>query len=107
MVEYIPFITSPKARDLVKSIYSDAEIGRVSLDLAEKITMPPSLGLWIDPGVDGLDDLEVRKPRKDRSQPEKERKNSWYELMKTISGFQEIADPTFATKPDEKIIKRF
>jgi hypothetical protein len=107
MAEYIPFITSSKARDLVKRIYPDAEIVRVSLDLAQKISFPESLNLWIDPGVDGLHDLEARKPRPDRRDPEIERTNSWYELMKEIPGFEAIADAAFAPKPDPGIVTNF
>src|SRR5438094_2182349 len=107
MAEYIPFITSLKARDLVKRFYPEAEIARVSLDLAQKISLPQSLNLWIDPGVDGLHDLEARKPRPDKKHPEIERTNSWYELMKEITGFEAIADPGFALKPDTKIVSRF
>jgi hypothetical protein len=107
MAEYIPFITSPKARDLVKKIYSDAQIARVPLDLAEKIALPPALKLWVDPGVDGLDDLEARRPRRDKRDPDKERKSAWYELMKDISGFEEIADPTFTAKPNPKVVQNF
>src|SRR5437016_2721339 len=107
MAEYIPFITSPKTCDLVKSIYSDAEFARVSLDLVEKIALPTSVKLWIDTGVDGLDDLEMRRPRPDRKHPDRERRSSWFELIEGISGFEKIADPTFASKPDVKIVKRF
>jgi hypothetical protein len=101
MANYIPFITSHPGRKLVKTHYDDAEIARVSLDSADQlIPMPGSIKTWIDPGVDGLDDLEVR-----RSRPE--RKNSWYEHMKTIAGFDRIADPSFVTRPDKNIVKTF
>src|SRR5260370_14464098 len=107
MVEYIPFITSPRARDLVKSIYSDAQICRVSLEWSDKIAAPGEMKLWIDSAVDGFDDLESRKPRKDKKKPEKERKNRWYEVMKTVPGFEQLGDPSFATKPDPRITKSF
>lgn len=107
MVEYIPFVTSPTALKLVKTIYSDAEIARVSLDIAERLALPPGLKLWIDPGVDGLDDLDKRKPRPDTSNPTKEKKNPWYDVLKDISGFEKIGDPTFIEKPDQKIVKKF
>ncbi len=107
MAEYIPFITSPTTSDLAQSIYSKAERTRVSLDLAEKITLPKSEKLWIDPGVDGLDNLAMRRPRPDRKHPERKRKTSWYEMMESIAGFEEIGDPTFGSKPDMKVVKRF
>jgi hypothetical protein len=107
MVEYIPFVTSPTALKLVKSIYDDAEMARVSLDIAERLTLPPSLKLWIDAGVDGLHDLDKRKPRPDKSNPDRERKNPWYEVIKEISGFELIGDPAFVDRPDQKIVKSF
>jgi hypothetical protein len=107
VVEYIPFITSPTALKLVKSIYSDAEIARVSLDIAERLALPPSLKLWIDPGVDGLHDLDKRRPRPDKSNPDKEKKNPWYDVIKDVSGFEEIGDGAFIDRPDQKIVKKF
>lgn len=101
MANYIPFITSQPARKLVKDHYDNAQIGRVPLDAAEKLTpLPGSIKLWIDAGVDGLHDLELRKSRPDR-------RNSWYELMKTIDGFDKVADPSFAANPDSKLVKQF
>ncbi len=105
MVEYIPFVTSPTALRLVKAIYQDAEIARVSLDISERLTFPSSLKLWIDPGIDGLHEFEKWKTRSDKDNSDK--KNVSYELLKSIAGFEHIVDPAFIQKPDPKVVKRF
>ena len=106
-MEYIPFITSPKARDLVKKIYSDSEIAHVSLELAEKMTIPSGLRVWLDPGVDGLDDLESRRSRPAKNETDKDKKNNWYEVIRDISGFEEVGDPTFWKRPDPAVTSKF
>lgn len=101
MANYIPFITSQPARKLVKAHYDNAPIARVALDAAEKLTpLPGSIKVWMDAGVDGLDDLELRRSRPGR-------KNAWYEFMKTVDGFDKVADRSFASRPDSKLVKQF
>ncbi|HXU38035.1 MAG TPA: hypothetical protein VN937_16860 [Blastocatellia bacterium] len=107
MSNYVPFITSSKTLRLVKSIYHDADTARLSIDVAERLTLPDSLKLWIDPGVDGLDDLERRRPRPDSKDTDKEKTSAWYEFMKSIPGFESIGDPSFWLKPDKGETKRF
>lgn len=100
MASYIPFISSPTALNLVRTIYTDTPIARISLELAEKVTLPTSLKLWIDPGMDGFDNVDKR-----RSSPNK--KNSWYEFMKDIPGFEQIAESSFLERPDAKTASAF
>jgi hypothetical protein len=50
--------------------------------------------------VDGLHDLETRRSRPDR-------KNPWFEFIKDIDGFEQIAEPGFAAKPDSNLVNRF
>src|SRR6266542_2385372 len=101
MSDHIPFITSQPAFELVKAVYSDSQIARVSLDSAKKYTpLPASMGLWIDPAVDGLHELDSRRTRADK-------KNAWSAFMKGIHGFEKIANPTSLTKPDIPDVKQF
>jgi len=100
MANYIPFISNSTALNLVRTIYNDTQIARISLELAEKVTAPASLELWIDPGMDGFDNVDKR-----RSGPDK--KNYWYEFMKDIPGFDKIAEPSFLERPDAKTAKEF
>lgn len=101
MSDHIPFITSQAAFELVKSVYSDSEMARVSLDSAGRFTpLPGATKLWIDPAVDGLHDLTSR-----RSRPE--RKNAWFEYMKGFTGFEKIAEPASIAKRDLGDVKQF
>jgi hypothetical protein len=102
-VQYIPFITSPKSLQLVKTIYPNAAAVRVPLDLVQRLTPPEGLKLWVDAGVDGLDDLAARLPRTDK----KETSTHWYDGMKDVEGFEKIGDPAFAEKPVPKVVKEF
>jgi hypothetical protein len=84
----------------LRTVYDDAQTARISLELAEKVTPPPSLELWVDPGVDGFDDITKR-----RSGPDK--RNSWYEFMKDIPCFTKIAESSFLERPDAKTANEF
>ena len=95
MADYIPFITGEDSGNLVKKVYSDADIVRVPLDRAERVLhlRPASSKVWLDPCVDGMHDLEAR-----RSQPDK--RNSWFDFMSSFANFEKIATPTYHAKPD-------
>ncbi len=94
MADHIPFVTSVDVCDLVKKYYHDSEIIRIPLDRAEKFIphLPHSAKVWIDPCVDGLDDLDKR-----RSEPGS--KNSWFEFMSKFTNFQIMGSPNFIQKP--------
>ena len=103
MAEYIPFITSEESANLVKKVYSDADIVRVALDRVERVRhlLPPSSkAWWLDPSVDGMDDLEVR-----RSQPGKG--NIWFDFMSGFTNFEKIAMPTYHPKPETSEVYTF
>jgi hypothetical protein len=101
MANHIPFINSKEARKLVETYYSDSDVARVPLERVKDFTpLPGSMKLWIDPGVDGLDDLEQRRSTNTRT-------NTWYEFTKQFTGFDSIADPSFASKPEVSIVEEF
>lgn len=106
-MQYIPFITSPRALQLVKTIYANAAVMRVPLDMAPRLTAPSEFKLWIDPGVDGLDNLEARRPREDKNDSKKKISTAWYDGMKGIRGFERISDVAFMEKPVQKVVKEF
>lgn len=106
-MKYIPFITSTKSLQLVKTIYPDASAVRIPLDLVQRLTLPDGLKLWVDAGVDGLDDLAARRPRTDRIEPKKIISTPWYDAMKKVEGFDRIGDPAFAEKPVPQVVKEF
>lgn len=106
-MQYIPFITSPKSLQLVKTVYANAAVARVPLEIVHRLAPPADLKLWIDPCVDGLDNLEVRLPRPDRNDAQKKISTPWYDGMKKIEGFDKIGDPAFAAKPVPKVVSKF
>lgn len=106
-MKYIPFITSPKSLQLVKNIYPNAAAARIPLDLVQRLTLPVGLKLWVDAGVDGLDDLAARLPKPDKNDPQKKISTPWYDGMKTVDGFDKIGDPGFGEKPIPKVVKEF
>jgi hypothetical protein len=101
MAEHIPFISSKEAWKLVQDHYPDSDIARVPLERANDfIPLPGSVKLWLDPGIDGLDDIDRRRSTSART-------NTWYEFIKQFPGFNCIADPSFASNPDAGIVERF
>ena len=96
MADHIPFMTGDDGVRLLKAHFSDSSMIRIPLDRAEKLIgkLPPSSSFWIDPCVDGLDDLESRK-------------NSWIEFMKDCSHFDKIGSPGFHSKPVMSEVQSF
>lgn len=94
MADYIPFITSEDSGNLVKRVYFDADVVRVPLERTDRVRhlVPPSSKVWLDPGVDGMHDMEAR-----RSQPDK--KNSWFDFMSDFVNFEKIGTPAYHAKP--------
>ncbi len=94
MADHIPFITGEDGGNLVKKAYADSDIVRVPLDRAGRFIplKPTSAKAWLDPCVDGMDDLETR-----RSLPDK--KNSWFDFMKACANFEKVGTPTYHAKP--------
>ena len=102
MADHIPFITGQDACILVTKHYSDSDYARVQLDRADSLVrhLPRSVKLWLDPSVEGLDDLATRRPTADRQ-------NSWFEFMKNIPAFEMLGNPCFHTNPDPKVVSQF
>lgn len=102
MASHIPFITGESAARLVSKIYGDSKQARVPLDRAAAFIplLPPSTEIWIDPGVDGFDDLESRRPVGQRS-------NTWFEFMQQLPGFSQLGDPAFWVQPKIEVVKQF
>lgn len=108
MSEHIPFVTGPESLKLVNHHYSDSEFIRIVLEKAKALAPHHSMKLWLDLGLDGLDDLESRRPRpKIISPPQAERKNSWYDFMQQFKDFNKIGDASFWIKPDKAVVDQF
>lgn len=102
MAEYIPFITGEETAKLVQRLYSDSEIVRVPLDRATNFLaiLNRSSGVWIDPIVDGMDNLGARRSRPDK-------KNSWFDFMRTFANFEKIGEPAYHAKPVSSEVNAF
>ena len=102
MADHIPFITGEDSGNLAKKVYPDADIVRVPLDRAARFLqfLPASSKAWLDPCVDGMDDLETR-----RSQPNK--RNSWFDFMRGFANFEKIGAPAYHAKPDTSEVYTF
>ncbi len=102
MADHIPFITSQDACNLVNRHYSDSDYARVQLDRADSLArqLPRSVKLWLDPSIEGLDDLTSRRSTEGRP-------NSWFEFMKNIPGFEAVGNPDFQTNPTPAVVSQF
>jgi len=88
MAEHIPFITSRKGALLAKQLYHDSSLVRVPLLDAKGFLrgFPSSSRVWLDPGVDGMDDLGSRTA-------------PWLRSMRSFPNFDKVGDPSFHAKP--------
>jgi hypothetical protein len=102
MADYIPFVTSIAGAELVKSIYGDAAFMRVPLQYFAAFTsaLPPGPKRWIDPCIDGMDDVDSRKG--DPNKP-----NPWFEYVKKFHCFEKIADIGFQQSPVRASVEAF
>jgi len=102
MAEYIPFLTGEDSGRLVRSLYPDSEIVRVPLDRATNFLRhrSHSAKVWMDPIVDGMDDLEAR-----RSKPDK--RNSWFDFMSEFPNFEVIGVPAYYAAPSPLEVNAF
>jgi hypothetical protein len=102
VADYIPFITGEDSGNLVRKVYSDAEFVRVPLDRADKVRhlVPSTSKVWLDPCVDGMDDVETRRSQSDK-------KNSWFDFMSGFANFEKIGTPAYYAKPDTSEVYSF
>ena len=100
MATFIPFITGDTSFQLANKHYSAADYFRVPLDKIEKCAAGMKVGqLWIDAGIDGMDDIEVRiKP---------DTKNAWFDCLDEFPHFRKIADKSYAAKPNKSEVAAF
>lgn len=91
MADHVPFVTSEEASNIVKKEYADSDVVRLVLDRAERLLpgLPKAAKLWVDPGVDGLDDLETRR----------DAKNGWFNFISEFPNYGEIASASFQARP--------
>lgn len=102
MDDFIPFVQSQAQGTLVSKYYADAAIVRVPLLDGTKTTgvLPKRAKLWVDPMVDGFDDLAARVSTAKWTNP-------WYELMKALPGFSTITAEASLAKPSQPDVDVF
>lgn len=102
MSDYIPLISSEDAGTLANRVFRDSAVMRVSLDRAARLitNAPRASKIWIDPGVDGCDDIDNR-----RSTPGN--RNSWFDFMTVLPHFEKFAQTGFIAKPTQPEVDAF
>ena len=96
MADHIPFITSEDSVKLVEGLYLDSDIVRIPLDRADRFRplLPSRMNVWLDPCVDGMDDVDAR-----RSKPKPGRPNSWFDFMSSLPNFEKVGAPAYYARP--------
>jgi hypothetical protein len=97
MPDYIPFVTSEDGAKIVRHLLHDSEMIRVPLPRADRLItlMHSPIAVWIDPLVDGMDNLDSR-----RDQP-------WFSFMKAFTNFEKIGDAGYHAKPNKLEVQEF
>ncbi len=107
MADHIPFITGDDVCGLVNDLYSDSAFVRVPLDRADRlIPLLHGAKVWLDPCVDGMDDLGSRRIIRDHRN-NSERANPWFKFMSRFPYFDSIGDPAGHEKPDAAQVHAF
>jgi hypothetical protein len=98
MADHIPFVGKADT-DRLKKYYSDSSMVRVSLESIDTIRarLPKKLPLWIDPVIDGYDNL-LKGGHTDRS---------WKQYIMQFQENQILICKEFVNKPDEKKVNVF
>ncbi|MCY2953046.1 MAG: hypothetical protein NTU53_13875 [Planctomycetota bacterium] len=99
---YIPFLMSANACTLASRLYHDAKVVRLPLDGYDKLRpcLSAQQQIWVDPCIDGLDDLNSRIPGFSRSTP-------WLDSIRSFPEYKSIANPDFQAKPDQSRVDAF
>lgn len=99
--DYIPFINSSTDCTLVKQLYSDAAVVRLSLESIQKIRshLPSGPKRWVDPAIDGLHHLYKQGPEK--------LSDSYRTHVARLGRFDQIGSEQFQASPDKAVVKEF
>ncbi|MBX3372501.1 MAG: hypothetical protein KF817_01590 [Phycisphaeraceae bacterium] len=102
MADHIPFISGEDGDRIVSSVYPDSEFVRLPIERVGKSpsTRSANVKVWIDPCVDGLDDLDGRQSRPGRT-------NSWFEYMRELPHFEQMGSHSFHSAPVAAEVEAF
>jgi len=90
MADYIPFVNSEADCGIVKDVYKDADICRVSLESIEALRnfLPSTVSIWLDPAVDAYEQrLSTKWPDTPMSEWTQRQKQLWRNLEKLFRDF--------------------
>ena len=98
MADHVPFVNGPEDCRLFKNLYGDSAMVRLSLETLDNVIdrLPVGTQTWIDPAIDGLQDLN---PKTTTSQ--------YMQHVRRFTGHDRISDPGFQTNPDENVVVDF
>ena len=97
VTDQIPFVSSQKDCGVLQRHYPDSVVARVPLERWSRIAsiFPSKIGLWVDPGVDGLHNWEINGD------------NRYNEGVKQFQSHDKIGNPEFQKKPDKDVVRGF
>ena len=98
IADHIPFVSNEGDCKLLRKFYSDSIRVRVSLENLKRIAskLPSESRLWLDGGIDGLDNWRQTSGNK-----------SYKEYIEQFSNVNTIGDPDFQKNPDKELVKTF
>lgn len=107
MADHIPFVLGTEDCNVLRDVYSDSSIVRVSFQTIGKVlnNLPAGPRLWLDAGVDGLDRWKPRRTTK--SGEETKRYEAYDRYIEQFTGYNRIGDPDFQSQPQRKIVSQF
>lgn len=96
MTALIPHVTSVSGARFVSDFYADSKFARIPLEKAGKYIplLPDAAELWVDPCMDGCDDVSKRTGKPGSP-------NKWFEFMKKLCNFADFSDSDFIEKPNQ------
>ncbi len=102
MSDIIPFITGEENAGYAKKLYADSSMVRLPIVKANRLIklLPKNSKVWLDPSVDGCDDIDSRRSTGTKT-------NNWFELMKHAPNFEKFNDPSFLAKPVQTVVDEF
>jgi hypothetical protein len=88
VADHIPFVTGDDVCTLANDVYGDSAFVRVSVDRAATHCprLRGTMKVWLDPGVDGMDDLGTRR-------------SQWLSFMSSFPNFRKIGASAYHVKP--------
>ncbi len=107
MADHIPFVFSPGDCRILKTLYQDSVVVRVSLQTKDNTIrlIPPGIGVWIDGAVDGLHGWKPQRTTRDGR--ETKRYEAYDGYIRGFPGHDRIGDPDFQSRPENGVVKGF